>query len=88
MSLVVHSTDLTNKFTVINFGDPNNGSRVGLIDNSKVKIFCHEGDNICEGGILVLPPHRNVRYLQPLRVSNVGVNYSSMQMMRLLLQHL
>lgn len=30
---------------------------MGNIPAEKIKIICNEGDNICEGGILVLPPH-------------------------------
>ena len=45
---------------VVLFGDPNDGSRVGTVDVAKVKVFCHEGDNICDGGILVTSDHRNV----------------------------
>lgn len=44
---------------VLIYGDPDDGDPVGSIPSSKVKIICHEGDNICEGGILVLPPHTN-----------------------------
>lgn len=44
---------------VLIYGDPNDGDPVGTIPSSKVKIICHEGDNICEGGILVLAPHTN-----------------------------
>ncbi|KAJ0123001.1 cutinase precursor [Diaporthe amygdali] len=44
---------------VLIYGDPDDGDPVGTIPSSKVKIICHEGDNICEGGILVLPPHTN-----------------------------
>ena len=44
---------------VVNFGDPFKGSSVGMIPVEKVLTICHKGDNICDGGILVLPPHRN-----------------------------
>ncbi|KAL1866040.1 hypothetical protein Daus18300_006941 [Diaporthe australafricana] len=44
---------------VLIYGDPNDGDPVGSIPSSKVKIICHDGDNICQGGILVLPPHTN-----------------------------
>ncbi|KAH8759009.1 cutinase [Diaporthe sp. PMI_573] len=44
---------------VLIYGDPNDGDPVGTVPSSKVKIICHQGDNICEGGILVLPPHTN-----------------------------
>ncbi|KAK1992715.1 cutinase [Colletotrichum falcatum] len=63
---VVHNT--ANKLTaaqiarisaVLIFGDPFDGQPVGLIPSSKVKIICHEGDNICDGGILITADHRN-----------------------------
>lgn len=41
------------------FGDPDDGDAVGTIPASKVKTICHNGDNICDGGILVLPAHLN-----------------------------
>ncbi|POS72165.1 cutinase [Diaporthe helianthi] len=44
---------------VLIFGDPNDGDPVGSIPSSKVQIICHEGDNICDGGALVLPSHLN-----------------------------
>lgn len=31
---------------VLIYGDPNDGDPVGTIPSSKVKIICHEGDNI------------------------------------------
>ena len=42
---------------VVIFGDPDNGDAVGKIPASKVKIICHVGDNICQGGALILAPH-------------------------------
>ncbi|KAG9229896.1 putative cutinase [Amylocarpus encephaloides] len=47
--------------SVVIFGDPNYGMAVGQIAASKVKIFCHTGDNICEGGLLIFPPHQNYK---------------------------
>lgn len=41
------------------FGDPDNGDAVGSIPAGKVKIICHDGDNICAGGVIILPPHLN-----------------------------
>lgn len=41
------------------FGDPKDGDPVGSIPADKVKVICHKGDNICDGGVLVLPPHLN-----------------------------
>ena len=43
---------------VVLFGNPNGPKPSGPnIDNSKLKIFCAAGDDICAGGDLVLPPH-------------------------------
>lgn len=39
------------------FGDPNDGKPVAQIDSSRTKVFCAAGDNICDGGILILPAH-------------------------------
>ncbi|EHK96305.1 putative Cutinase [Glarea lozoyensis 74030] len=47
--------------SVVIFGDPNYGSAVGTIPASKVKVFCHTGDNICEGGITVTSAHLNYK---------------------------
>ncbi|EFQ26957.1 cutinase [Colletotrichum graminicola] len=44
---------------VLIFGDPFNGQPVGLVPASKVKVICHTGDNICEGGIIITAQHRN-----------------------------
>lgn len=41
------------------FGDPDNGDAVGSIPADKVNVICHKGDNICAGGVIVLPPHLN-----------------------------
>lgn len=55
----VRGPSLIHSCTVLIFGDPNDGDPVGTIPSSKVKIICHDGDNICDGGILVLPAHLN-----------------------------
>lgn len=44
---------------VVIFGDPDNGDPVGTIAADKVQVICHDGDNICAGGVLILPPHLN-----------------------------
>ncbi|KAK5996356.1 Cutin hydrolase [Cladobotryum mycophilum] len=41
----------------VTFGDPYSQKAVAQIDQSKVKIYCHVGDNICVHGPLVLPQH-------------------------------
>ncbi|KAK7041747.1 hypothetical protein VNI00_009036 [Paramarasmius palmivorus] len=43
---------------VVTFGDPESHEPVPNLDASKVRVFCHDGDDICKGGILfMLPPH-------------------------------
>ncbi|KAK6586925.1 hypothetical protein PZA11_000215 [Diplocarpon coronariae] len=45
--------------SVVTFGDPYNGTAVGTVPASRTLIICHNGDNICEGGILIGPAHGN-----------------------------
>ncbi|KAJ9657832.1 hypothetical protein H2201_008045 [Coniosporium apollinis] len=47
--------------SVVTFGDPFKNRGFGSIPSSKVKIFCNWGDNICDGGVLVLYPHLTYR---------------------------
>lgn len=42
--------------TVI-FGDPNNGKPVGKVSAANTKIICAQGDLICAGQAIILPPH-------------------------------
>lgn len=42
---------------VVVFGDPMSKQAVNGIDSSRVKIICHEGDNICDAGPLITPQH-------------------------------
>ncbi|KAK3356820.1 cutinase, partial [Lasiosphaeria hispida] len=39
------------------FGDPSQGDAVQGVPASKTRVFCNLSDNICSGGILVLPAH-------------------------------
>ncbi|KAF5358987.1 hypothetical protein D9758_004833 [Tetrapyrgos nigripes] len=39
------------------FGDPDNGDAVDGIGADATKVVCHNGDNICAHGDLILPPH-------------------------------
>lgn len=42
---------------VVVFGDPKNGDGFpGVLDDRSIT-FCAFGDNICDGGVLVLLPH-------------------------------
>ncbi|OCK80869.1 carbohydrate esterase family 5 protein [Lepidopterella palustris CBS 459.81] len=43
--------------SVVIFGDPDNGQAVGSISAANVNVICHQGDNICQGGDLILLPH-------------------------------
>ncbi|KAJ4387622.1 hypothetical protein N0V93_008219 [Gnomoniopsis smithogilvyi] len=42
---------------VVTFGDPDSTTPVANIDASKVLVICHDGDDICQFGTLVLPQH-------------------------------
>lgn len=44
---------------VVTFGDADRDESFGLVAASKVLIICHEGDNICDNGIIITPEHRN-----------------------------
>ncbi|TEY87520.1 hypothetical protein BOTCAL_0001g00460 [Botryotinia calthae] len=39
------------------FGDPDNGDPVQGVSADKTDIICHAGDNICQGGSLILMAH-------------------------------
>ncbi|KAL3428069.1 cutinase [Phlyctema vagabunda] len=43
--------------SVIIFGDPDNGKPVEGASAATTKIICHTGDNICQGGAMILLPH-------------------------------
>ncbi|UNI15062.1 Cutinase [Purpureocillium takamizusanense] len=42
---------------VVIFGDPYSKRAVDNIDASKVRVICHDGDNICDNGPIVTPQH-------------------------------
>lgn len=42
---------------VVVFGDPESSQPVANIDQSKVRIVCHPGDDICQAGDIILPQH-------------------------------
>jgi cutinase len=43
----------------VTFGDADQDETFGPVATSKVKIFCHTGDNICENGIIITAQHGN-----------------------------
>ena len=42
---------------VVLFGDPYDGQPVANFDAAKTLVVCHDGDNICQGGDIILLPH-------------------------------
>lgn len=42
---------------IVLFGDPRNGDAFPGTLNNNVKTFCNDGDLICDGLPIVLPPH-------------------------------
>ncbi|KAF4853392.1 Cutinase [Colletotrichum siamense] len=67
------STTLINKVSaVLIFGDPFDGQPVGNIPSSKVKIICHDGDNICDGGIIITADHSNYEQDAPAAAAFVA----------------
>ena len=42
---------------VVIFGDPDSHEPVAGIDSSKVKVYCHDGDDICDQGDIILAQH-------------------------------
>lgn len=69
------------------FGDPDDGDAVGSIPAAKVDVICHDGDNICDGGIIVLPAHLTVSS-PPSVTFNVSTNWYSTLWMPARPQHL
>ncbi|EMD59519.1 hypothetical protein GGP41_004440 [Bipolaris sorokiniana] len=44
---------------VVTFGDADRDESFGVVPASKTLIICHEGDNICDNGIIITPQHGN-----------------------------
>ncbi|KAH4269288.1 cutinase [Parastagonospora nodorum] len=44
---------------VVTFGDADRDESFGQVAANKVMIICHDGDNICDNGIIITPAHRN-----------------------------
>ncbi|PTB78709.1 carbohydrate esterase family 5 protein [Trichoderma longibrachiatum ATCC 18648] len=63
-SMVVHNAasnldaaTMSKISAVVLFGDPYNGKPVANFDAAKTLVVCHDGDNICQGGDIILLPH-------------------------------
>lgn len=39
------------------YGDPLQRQAFANIEKSKTKIFCNDGDSVCEGGFAITPAH-------------------------------
>ncbi|EEB89306.1 hypothetical protein MPER_12611 [Moniliophthora perniciosa FA553] len=50
---------------VVIFCDPKRDQAVAGIPSSKVKIICHDGDHICDGGFIVTSQHTNYQQDAP-----------------------
>lgn len=53
---ILGATAMAKISSVVIFGDPDDGQAVTGA-NGKTKVVCHDGDNICAGGDLILVPH-------------------------------
>ena len=56
---ILKSNPAATKFinSVVTFGDPDQKLPVGNVPSYKVSIVCHKGDNICQDGEIIYPPH-------------------------------
>lgn len=55
--LNVHNITDTVTYSVLIYGDPDNGQPVGNISSSIVKVYCHVADGICAGLGILTPTH-------------------------------
>lgn len=57
---------------VVTFGDPDRDESFGPVAASKVLIICHDGDNICDNGIIITPAHSNYEIDAPAAAAFVA----------------
>ncbi|KAH7389744.1 cutinase-domain-containing protein [Phaeosphaeria sp. MPI-PUGE-AT-0046c] len=57
---------------VLVFGDPKRGQSFGSIPSSRIRTICHDGDNICEGGVSIQPAHLNYQQDAPAAAAFVA----------------
>ncbi|KAB2106554.1 hypothetical protein AG0111_0g5449 [Alternaria gaisen] len=57
---------------VVTFGDADRDETFGPVAANKVLIICHEGDNICDNGIIITPEHRNYEIDAPTAAAFVA----------------
>lgn len=57
---------------VVTFGDADRDESFGPVAASKVLIICHDGDNICDNGIIITAEHRNYEMDAPTAAAFVA----------------
>ncbi|KAF9699393.1 hypothetical protein EKO04_002648 [Ascochyta lentis] len=57
---------------VVTFGDADRDETFGSVATSKVLIICHNGDNICDNGIITTAQHRNYEIDAPTAAAFVA----------------
>ncbi|KAF2133899.1 carbohydrate esterase family 5 protein [Dothidotthia symphoricarpi CBS 119687] len=57
---------------VVTFGDADRDETFGSVAASKILIICHDGDNICDNGIIITPAHRNYEIDAPAAAAFVA----------------
>ncbi|KAJ4986014.1 Cutinase 2 [Stagonosporopsis vannaccii] len=57
---------------VVTFGDADRDESFGSVAASKVLIICHQGDNICDNGIIITAEHRNYEIDAPTAAAFVA----------------
>lgn len=57
---------------VVVFGDPKRGQSFGSVPTSKTLTICHDGDDICDGGITITPAHTNYQNDAPAAAAFVA----------------
>lgn len=57
---------------VVTFGDADRDESFGSVAASKILIICHEGDNICDNGIIITPAHGNYEIDAPTAAAFVA----------------
>lgn len=57
---------------VVTFGDADRDRTFGLVAKDRTLIICHEGDNICDNGIIITSQHRNYEQDAPAAAAFVA----------------
>jgi cutinase len=57
---------------VVTFGDADRDEGYGLVAKDRTIIFCHDGDNICDNGIIITSAHSNYEIDAPAAAAFVA----------------